>query len=179
VAARHGRIKRLAAEPKCPQLLVGSVVFMGAGWRSSRSVAGGHGFWLSPPSHAECPLFGPEYGQRSESCTLSRHSDCPWLGAVHNSKPCTFPVSLTHNAKSRQAMALIGIKDVLQGTTTFDRTIMNPRGTLYWIPATSDGPESGIVLACPQGINPYDAGYRRNWSDLMARPLLGKICVQR
>jgi hypothetical protein len=56
---------------------------------------------------------------------------------------------------------------------------MNPRGTLYWIPTTSDGPESGIVLACPPGINLYDAGYQRNWSDLMARPLLGKICVQR
>jgi hypothetical protein len=76
-------------------------------------------------------------------------------------------------------MTLFGIKDVLQGKTTFDRMITNPRDTLYWIPAISDEPESGIVLACPEGVNLYDTGYRRNWSDLMARPLLGQLCPQR
>ena len=96
--------------------------------------------------------------------------------AVGYSPPPIHPLFMTPYS---QAMLLLGIKDVLQGKTTFDRMTAPPRGALYWMPTMSDGPGSGIVVACPEGINPYDAGFQRNWSDLMVRPLLGPICRER
>lgn len=77
------------------------------------------------------------------------------------------------------AMALLGIRDSLQGKMTFDRMITHPRGTLYWIPATSQRSQAGSVFLCPVNINLYDSGYQRNWEDLMARPLLGPMDLER
>ena len=76
-------------------------------------------------------------------------------------------------------MTLFGILDVLQGRTTFDRMITNPRGTLYWIPTASDAPQPGSVHICPGNINLYDHGYQSNWEDLMARPLFAPISAER
>lgn len=76
-------------------------------------------------------------------------------------------------------MALLGIKDSLQGKMTFDRMIRNPRGTLCWVPASNDASQSGSVLVCPENINLYDLGYQRNWEDLMGRPLLGPVRPER
>ncbi|CCA66745.1 hypothetical protein PIIN_00426 [Serendipita indica DSM 11827] len=77
------------------------------------------------------------------------------------------------------ALLILGIRDVLQGHTTFDR-IIGPRGKLYWIPADDDDTLSeGEVIACPSGVNAYDLGWQRNWADLVARPLIGTVCLDR
>lgn len=76
-------------------------------------------------------------------------------------------------------MAIFGIRDVLKGSTTFDKMISKPRGTLYWIPAGADGQSAGMVVPCQPETNPYGFGYWHNWEDLMERPFYGDVSDKR
>jgi hypothetical protein len=71
------------------------------------------------------------------------------------------------------------MRDALKGRTTFDRMIVNPRGTLYWIPAQGEEQPPGMAVVCPPDINPYDLGYQSNWADLVHRPLFGPLNRER
>ncbi|KAG9058166.1 hypothetical protein FS842_000920 [Serendipita sp. 407] len=73
-------------------------------------------------------------------------------------------------------LLMLSVRDVLKGQTTFDRLIASPHGITVWIPERAAAEVPGRVLNLPQGvIRLYDLGYRRNWADLMERPLFGLL----